>query len=183
MSYEDGWAAVNLQTPPRVPRTEYSAHMHWELVQTVTGIDVTPDSDPAEQQEASKAFVKAWNYDFMWNILISRGEFGEYYTDMGHAEYAAGGVDKRDIGESAFKTPEDVLSFDPMEALGVIDKAETVRRFEENYKLQGTLKNSLFGLAGLFAPWRHRKKRRNMSPYAPFFALCQKAKILRDIRI
>jgi hypothetical protein len=48
---------------------------------------------------------------------------------------------------------------------------------------QGTLKNSLFGLAGLFAPWRHRKKRRNMSPYAPFFALCQKAKILRDIRI
>jgi hypothetical protein len=49
--------------------------------------------------------------------------------------------------------------------------------------IQGTLKNSLFGLAGLFAPWRHRKKRRNMSPYAPFFALCQKAKILRDIRI
>jgi hypothetical protein len=50
-------------------------------------------------------------------------------------------------------------------------------------RLQGTLKNSLFGLAGLFTPWRHRKKRRNMSPYAPFFALCQKAKILRDTRI
>ena len=49
--------------------------------------------------------------------------------------------------------------------------------------LKGTLKNSLFGLAGLFAPWRHRKKRRNKSPHAPFFALCQKAKILRDIRI
>ena len=25
MSYEDGWAAINLQMPKRVPRTEYSA--------------------------------------------------------------------------------------------------------------------------------------------------------------
>ena len=37
MSFEDGWAAIHLETPPRVPRTEYSAAEHWELVRAVTG--------------------------------------------------------------------------------------------------------------------------------------------------
>lgn len=32
MSYEDGMVAINLEMPPRVPRTEYSADGHWELV-------------------------------------------------------------------------------------------------------------------------------------------------------
>ena len=32
MSYQDGMAALNLEMPSRVPRTEYSAAQHWELV-------------------------------------------------------------------------------------------------------------------------------------------------------
>ncbi len=40
MSYKDGWAALNLEMPRRVPRTEYSAPRHWELVKAVTGIDL-----------------------------------------------------------------------------------------------------------------------------------------------
>jgi len=39
MSYEDGWAALNLEMPKRIPRTEYSATMHWDLMKVVTGID------------------------------------------------------------------------------------------------------------------------------------------------
>ena len=31
MSYQDGMAALNLEMPSRVPRTEYSAVQHWEL--------------------------------------------------------------------------------------------------------------------------------------------------------
>jgi hypothetical protein len=42
MSHEDGWAAINLEMPARVPRTEYSAHdYNWELVKAVTGCDVS----------------------------------------------------------------------------------------------------------------------------------------------
>ena len=46
MSYEDGWAAINLEAPARIPRTEYSADNHWELVKAVTGIEVGVESAP-----------------------------------------------------------------------------------------------------------------------------------------
>ncbi len=134
MSYEDGWAAIHLECPKRIPRTEYSANMHWELIQAVTGIEVNVDSSSEVQQSASVAFMRAWNYDFFWSTLISRDEFGDYYTDMGHAEYMAGGVDRRETKESPFKTPEDVLTFDPRVTLGSQDQSELVRRFEESYR-------------------------------------------------
>ena len=34
MSYVDGWSAINLEMPDRVPRTEYSADMHWDLIKS-----------------------------------------------------------------------------------------------------------------------------------------------------
>jgi uroporphyrinogen-III decarboxylase len=52
---------------------------------------------------------------------------------MGHAEYADGGVDRRDTVYSLFDDPQDVLNFDPWESLGVKGKAELVRRFEAHY--------------------------------------------------
>ena len=45
MSYEDGWAAINLDMPARIPRTEYSAESHWDLIRTVTGINVGSGAD------------------------------------------------------------------------------------------------------------------------------------------
>jgi hypothetical protein len=38
MSYQDGWDALNLRMPPRVPRTEYSLESHWDVIRRVTGI-------------------------------------------------------------------------------------------------------------------------------------------------
>ena len=35
MSYETGWAAINLEMPPKVPRTEYSPEFHWDLLNAV----------------------------------------------------------------------------------------------------------------------------------------------------
>ncbi len=136
MSYEDGWAAVHLEMPPRVPRTEYSAEGHWELIAAVTGIDVGVDSPEELKHRARHAFVKAWNYDLFWSTLIGRGEFGELRTDMGHAEYAAGGVDRRDAVRCPFTDPEQVLAFDPQAAYGAKDPAELRRRFEEHYRQQ-----------------------------------------------
>jgi hypothetical protein len=47
VSYREGMAAINLDMPARVPRTEYSADTHWTLVKAVTGIEVDASS-PAE---------------------------------------------------------------------------------------------------------------------------------------
>ncbi len=134
MSYQDGWAAMNLEMPARIPRTEYSAEMHWELIAAVTGIEVNVDSPDEVKSRASVAFMQAWNYDLFWSTLIGHGEFGEFATDMGHAEYAAGGVDRRDTVFCPYDDPEQVLAFDPWESLGERDKGELVRRFEEHYR-------------------------------------------------
>lgn len=133
MSYQDAWAAINLQMPNRVPRTEYSADRHWELVKAVTSIDVNPLSSQELRAEASKAFRAAWGYDLCWSTLICRDEFGDLRTDMGHAEYAAGGIDRRDTTCCPFREPEEVLRFDPWETYGKKDQAEIILRFEEHY--------------------------------------------------
>ncbi|OQA43079.1 MAG: methylcobalamin:coenzyme M methyltransferase [Chloroflexi bacterium ADurb.Bin325] len=133
MSYKDGWAAIQLQKPARIPRTEYSVESHWELLQAVTGLPVSVDSPATLKERASLAFMAAWNYDFIWSTLISRDDFGEVYTDMGHAEYAAGGVDRSDTIFSPFKTVDEVLDFDPWEQLGSRDLGELTRRFEAHY--------------------------------------------------
>ena len=107
MSYEDGWAAINLEMPRRIPRTEYSAEMYWDLIKAVTGKEVGVDSPEEVQQQASVAFMRAWGFDFFWSTLIDRAEFGDMCTDMGHAEYAAGGVDRRDTVHTAHsRTPK-----------------------------------------------------------------------------
>ena len=134
MPYEDGWAALNLEMPKRIPRTEYSADMHWDLIKSVTSIDVAVDSPPAMQEKAGIAFMQAWNYDFIWHTLIGHKEFGEFQTDMGHAEYAAGGTDRRDTIFCPYDDPEDVLNFDPWERLGQKDKHELIERFEADYR-------------------------------------------------
>ena len=134
MSYEDGWAAIRLEMPERVPRTEYSAESHWELITAVTGIDVGVESSDEAKAEASAAFMKAWDYSFFWSTLIGHDDLGEWCTDMGHAEYAAGGVDRRDSVFCPFDDVEQVLSFDPWEKLRTEDPAELTHRFEAHYQ-------------------------------------------------
>ena len=134
MSFEDGWAAMNLEMPARIPRTEYSAEGHYALVKAVTGIDVSLDSPPEVKARASKAFVRAWNFDFFWNVLIGGGEFGSVRSGMGHAVYAEGGVDFNTNIYSLFADPEDALRFDPRQAYGTKDKAALTRAFEEHYR-------------------------------------------------
>jgi len=133
MSYEDGWAAINLEMPARIPRTEYSAEGHFALIKAVTGIDVSVGSLDAVKREASQAFIKAWNYDFFWNVLIGGGIFGELRTSMGHAVYAEGGTDFNTNIACPFNSPEEVLAFDPWRAYGTQDKAELARAFSEHY--------------------------------------------------
>jgi hypothetical protein len=133
MSYHDGLSAMNLEMPGRVPRTEYSADFHWELIQKVTGIDVHEHSPAEIQARASSHFRKAWNYDFVWNILIHGYVFGENRTRMGHAEYSAGGVDYDSNVTSLFDDPEEALKFDPWALYGTKNKHDLTMDFNRNY--------------------------------------------------
>ena len=86
MSYEDGWAAINLDMPSRIPRTEMSAHYHWELIRAVTGIRVGIHDSDEVKTAASNTFMRAWNYDMFPSQLIMHEELGEFRTDMPRSE-------------------------------------------------------------------------------------------------
>jgi hypothetical protein len=150
MSYEDGWAAVNLEMPPRIPRTEFDAQCHWPLVKAVTGIAVSFDSPGELKQTAMRAFVRAWNYDIQLSCLIGHGELDALRTNMGHAVYADGGSDYDPNIRCPFKTPEEVLAFDPWEVYGPRDKRELTRRFNEHYRATCEAYPDLVNMTGVY---------------------------------
>ncbi|HPI73707.1 MAG TPA: uroporphyrinogen decarboxylase family protein [bacterium] len=133
MSFQKGWAALHLQFTSRVPRTEYSADQHWPLVQAVTGVKVSADSPPDLQAQASAAFRKAWHYDLVWSIAVSREEFGEQYTEMGHAVYAHGGQDYLPAGAARWTDPEQILNLNPVQLFGIPNHHTLVSRFNSHY--------------------------------------------------
>jgi len=134
MSLQDGLAALNLDMPRRVPRTEYSVTGHWELLRAVTGIGVTNRSSDEVKLAAGQAFMMAWDFDMLWCTLIGGSEFKELRTRMGHCVYADGGGDFDTVRSSPFTQPEQVLAFDPWEAFGSIDHPATIKRFEKQYE-------------------------------------------------
>lgn len=150
MSLADGMAAIRLEMPDRVPRTEYSAHFHWNLVQRVTGIKVDENSSGEVQAQASRAFVKAWNYDFMWNILVGDNFLGDYRTDMGHATYQQGGVDFHEAQVSPFQEVEDVWAFDPLEQLPFEKKEDIIEKFNRNYRERCQDMPDLVNMTGIY---------------------------------
>ena len=151
MSYEDGWAAINLEMPARIPRTEFSADgYHWELVRAVTGLDVSADSPDASRRAASRAFRSAWNYDFVWSTLIGDGELGAHATDMGHAVYAADGSDRRDADAKPHWTPESALDFSPVDELPSATHAELVSRFNDHYERQCRNEPDAVNMTGVY---------------------------------
>lgn len=150
MSYADGWAALHLDMPPRVPRVEPDADQHWDLVAAVTGIQVTSDSPWELKSQAGMAFQQAWNYDVMLDALINVNDLSALRTNMGHASYAAGGADFDGALSCPFTTPEQVLAFDPWEVYGPRDKAELVRRLEEHYRVLCEARPFLVNMTGVY---------------------------------
>lgn len=150
MSYIDGMSAINLEMPSRIPRTEYSAHFHWDLIKVVIGIDVSNKSVPEIQDRASREFMKAWNYDFVWNTLIFNDIFNGYRTKMGHAEYASGGVDYNNEISCPFEEPEDALAFDPWKVYGKIDRDALRKRYEEHYAVSCARVPDAVNMTGIY---------------------------------
>lgn len=150
MSYVDGMAAINLEMPGRIPRTEYSAERHWDLIKVVTGMEVDVTSSEEIKKQAGLEFMKAWNYDFVWHVLISRNVFEGKHTKMGHAEYAAGGVDYSNDIETLFDQPESALMFDPWEMYGKKDKNKLILDFNEDYKNKCNYYNDTVNMTGIY---------------------------------
>lgn len=136
MSYIDGWAALHLEMPEKVPRTEYSAEFHWDLVQRVTGIEVNSKSSAEVQELASREFRKAWDYGFVWNVLIHNQALDNCRTKMGHAVYASGGTDYSTEISCPFKNPEELLEFQPMEVYGQQEHRKLVEDFNRDYQIR-----------------------------------------------
>ncbi len=134
MSYAGGWSALHLEMPDKVPRTEYSADGHWALIEKVTGIPVSAHSDPSLQQQASAAFRRAWDYAYVWNILTHNQIFGGKYTQMGHAVYAAEGVDYSAEIHTLFDDPEDALDLDFDAFYGVPSHDTLVKEYNAHYR-------------------------------------------------
>ena len=133
MSYQDGWSAFNLEMPDKVPRTEYSADFHWDLVKKVTGIAVSSKSERNFRKKAGIEFMKAWDYGFNWNVLLCADALNNCRTQMGHATYQQYGVDFNPEIFCPFEDPEDAFIFDHTEVYGKINHGLWVRNFNNDY--------------------------------------------------
>ncbi|HSV73631.1 MAG TPA: uroporphyrinogen decarboxylase family protein [Chthonomonadales bacterium] len=128
MSYDIGAQALTLQRPERIAHTEYCSN--YALVRAVTGLD------PARDAEAWRRFYDAWQIDFIWSSddgpvdWAARGRV----TDMGHAEFLEGGVDRRDTVHSPFRSVDDVLAFDAVLEYGLPDFEGLVAHYERSYQ-------------------------------------------------
>ena len=151
MSYETGMAAINLEMPDRIPRTEYSAELYFDLMKKVTGIEVNSKSSSEMKLLAAKAFRKAWNYDFNWFTLIDATyAFKNNRTKMGHANFTQDGIDYTDDISVAFKDPEDVLNFDPYKVLGTVDINKEIKSFNDSYNERCSLFPDEVNMTGIY---------------------------------
>jgi hypothetical protein len=127
MSYQIGLDALNLRPTSRLAHTEYCDHA--PLRRVVTGLG---DDDPRQAQ----AFANSWDYDFIWstNEGPEPWETRGRTTDMGHAEFMEGGVDRREPKVCPFKDVEEVLSFDAVAEYGLTDMRKLVDYYAASYQ-------------------------------------------------
>jgi len=128
VSYTIGMEAIRLQSPRRLAHTEYCSH--YALVRAVTG------KDPAKDPNAWRQFYDAWQIDLLWvtnDGPIPWSQRGRT-TDMGHAEFLEGGIDRRDRVYCPFRDVEEVLQFDAVEEYGLPDMDELVAYYEDCYR-------------------------------------------------
>ena len=128
MSYDIGIRTLRLEPTDRLAHTEYCSN--YALVRAVTGLD------PGTDKGANEAFHEAWSYDLQWvtnDGPVPWDKRGRV-TDMGHAEFLEGGVDRRDHVFCPFRDVEEVLCFDAVEEYGLPDQEELVRYYEETYR-------------------------------------------------
>lgn len=125
MSYDIGMSAIRLESPARLGHSEYCSN--YALVRAVTG------TDPRTDGSAWGKFQDAWELDFLWVTNDGPRGWKGRVTDMGHAEFLEGGIDRRDHVHYPFQTVEDVWSFDAVEEYGLTPMDELVDYYDRTY--------------------------------------------------
>ncbi len=126
MSREIALQNIRLQQAPRWARSDYSMEYHTSWARALTGLDsATP--------EGSRAFFDSLGFDFIWSS--NDGLAGDWLaigraTDMGHAEYAEAGTDRREPRTCPFTTVEEVWAFDPDAEYGLPDARQQAEAYE-----------------------------------------------------
>ena len=120
MSYEIGIGAVNLRPGPRPAHTEYCDHE--PLMRAV-------------EEASGRSFRDAWDIDLIWSTNDGPVPWSERgrVTDMGHAEFMEGGVDRREARPSPFTEVGQVLEFDAVGEYGLPDEDDLVGFYEDHY--------------------------------------------------
>jgi len=128
MSYEIGMAAMRLQAAERLAHTEYLSN--YALIRAVTG------KDPQKDATAWREFNDAWELDVLWCTNDGPVDWSQRgrVTDMGHAEFLEGGIDRRDTVVCPFRTVEEVLEFDAVEEYGLPALDELAAYYEQSYQ-------------------------------------------------
>ncbi len=127
MSYKVGIDTLKLQPTERLAHTEYCSND--ALKRAVTGFEST---DPRIGSE----FHEAWQYDFIWSVNDGPTGWSQpgRTTDMGHAEFMEGGVDRRDTVCCPFKDVEEVYAFDAVEEYGLPEMDDLITYLERAYQ-------------------------------------------------
>ena len=121
MSYSIGMDAIHLESGPRLAHTEYCSNDR--LMRAVS-------------EETGLPFEDAWDIDLVWSTNDGPVPWSERgrCTDMGHAEFLEGGVDRRAAPACPFTDPEEVLAFDAVEEYGLPEFDALVDYLEHDYR-------------------------------------------------
>jgi hypothetical protein len=125
LSYPIGIDTIHLRPTPRLAHTEYVDSA--PLIQAVTG--------EVGCHSATRRFNDAWEIDLIWSTNdgpIPWAERGRA-TDMGHAEFIAGGGDRREVKPCPFHSPEEVWAFDAVAEYGLPDFDALVDYYQSFY--------------------------------------------------
>jgi len=156
MSYARGLAAINLECPPEIPRTEYLSHPAY--IKYLTGLD---SNDPAQAEEAYRQTCAKLDYDFIWLTGNHSTQNGRS-TWMGTSAFSENQQDVRGHVDG-FASVKEVLACNPVEEYGIPDLAEqaerhrqelaTARRRVPDAVVPGGIYNTVFTWAILAFGW------------------------------
>lgn len=121
MSYRIGLDTIHLKRTPRLAHTEYCTHDRLRV---------------AVREATGQSLEDAWDFDLIWSTNDGPVPWSERgrVTDMGHAEFLEGGVDRREPKPCPFIEVSQVLEFDAVKEYGLPDFDELAAYYEHHYQ-------------------------------------------------
>jgi len=139
MSYQIGLDTLHLRPSPRLAHTDYCSNDALKRHLQASGGNIAvagQQFSAAADTKAQRRFEDVWEMDFLWHTddgpvpWDQRGRM----TDMGHADFLEGGVDRRQPKPSPFVDPEQVLEFDAVKEYGLPDFDALVSHCQKSWR-------------------------------------------------